>query len=219
VQRLIVNCGAPDTNRAAAREAARTTAAHSTLGLADTSSCHFAAHSGGFGKWFEGQILSGPTKVSVERHSEKSGHVLFLSHDGYRTEFGLIHERRLALDSEGKRLEGEDRLIGEPTSAPMEDQPFVLRFHIHPNVRARRIKDGKGIFLEPLDERPWIFEASVEAIEIEESIFFAAPDGPRHNEQIVVYGRTGPEGGAEVKWSFRRVEKKTIPAATETVQK
>src|SRR6202023_1049963 len=43
--RMIVNCGAPITGSAAAREAARHTAAHSTLAIADTSSCHFEARS------------------------------------------------------------------------------------------------------------------------------------------------------------------------------
>jgi uncharacterized heparinase superfamily protein len=35
-QRLVINCGAPDANRAAAHEAARMTAAHSTLVIDDT---------------------------------------------------------------------------------------------------------------------------------------------------------------------------------------
>ena len=42
-QRLVINCGAPDANRAPAREAARMTAAHSTLVIDDTSSCRFAS--------------------------------------------------------------------------------------------------------------------------------------------------------------------------------
>ena len=44
-QRFVVNCGAPDANRAAAQqEAARMTAAHSTLVVDDRSSCRFAFH-------------------------------------------------------------------------------------------------------------------------------------------------------------------------------
>ena len=42
-QRVIVNCGAPDAGPTAAREAARATAAHSTLVLADRSSSRFAS--------------------------------------------------------------------------------------------------------------------------------------------------------------------------------
>ncbi|MBM3609755.1 MAG: hypothetical protein FJX29_15140, partial [Alphaproteobacteria bacterium] len=43
-ERLIVNCGAPAAQRGAPRQAARLTAAHSTLTLADTSSSRFAGN-------------------------------------------------------------------------------------------------------------------------------------------------------------------------------
>ncbi len=71
-QRLVINCGAPDANRAAAREAARMTAAHSTLVIDDTSSCRFASHAG-WRKWLGDQIVAGPDKVDVERHRRALG--------------------------------------------------------------------------------------------------------------------------------------------------
>ncbi|MCL2385484.1 MAG: heparinase II/III family protein, partial [Alphaproteobacteria bacterium] len=66
IHRLVINCGAPDANRATAREASRTTAAHSTLIIDDTSSCRFAYHVG-LRKWLGDRIVSGPDKVDVER--------------------------------------------------------------------------------------------------------------------------------------------------------
>ena len=69
---FVVNCGAPDANRAAAREAARMTAAHSTLVIDDTSSCRFASHAG-LRKWLGDQIISGPDKVDVERIDQAIG--------------------------------------------------------------------------------------------------------------------------------------------------
>jgi uncharacterized heparinase superfamily protein len=60
-ERIIVNCGAPGPNRNAAREMARTSAAHSTLIIDDTSSCRFSS-SAGLDRFFQGQILSGPTR-------------------------------------------------------------------------------------------------------------------------------------------------------------
>jgi uncharacterized heparinase superfamily protein len=52
----------------------------------------------------------------------------------------------------------------------------------------------------------WLFETTVVQAGIEESIFFAAPDGPRSCAQIVVHGETG--AGMVVEWSFRHVERK-----------
>ena len=58
-QRVIVNCGAPNTSQTAAREAARATAAHSTLVLADSSSSRFASATR-FGRWLGGVLFAGP---------------------------------------------------------------------------------------------------------------------------------------------------------------
>ena len=100
-QRLVINCGAPDANRAPAREAARMTAAHSTLVIDDTSSCRFASHTG-LRKWLGDETISGPTKVDVERHDLPSGTMVVVAHDGYEAQFGLIHERRITL-SQGRQ--------------------------------------------------------------------------------------------------------------------
>jgi uncharacterized heparinase superfamily protein len=201
-QRLVVNCGAPDANRIVARGPARMTAAHSTLVVDDTSSCRFASRSG-LEKWLSDEILSGPEQVGVERQNLPMKTRLLLSHDGYRTRFGLIHERRLALSADGARLEGEDRL--KPASARAgKTYPYTLRFHIHPNVRLQSVLGGRAVLLDLPDDSRWIFTANESGIEIEESIFFAATDGPHPCEQIVVYSRT--DQAMQITWAFRRVE-------------
>jgi uncharacterized heparinase superfamily protein len=203
-QRLVINCGAPDAGHSAARGAARMTAAHSTLVVNDTSSCRFAGRRG-LERWLSDEILSGPEQVGVERQNLPMKIRLLLSHDGYRTRFRLIHERRLTLSADGSRLEGEDRL--KPTSAKASKAyPFALRFHIHPNVRLQRMLEGRAVLLDLPDNDRWIFTAHDSRIDIEESIFFAATNGPRPCEQIVVYSRTDLK--MQIAWGFRRVEEK-----------
>ncbi len=205
VQRLVINCGAPDANRAPAREAARMTAAHSTLVIDDTSSCRFASHTG-LRKWLGDQTVSGPNKVDVERHDGPSGTIVVLAHNGYEARFGLIHERRIMLNWDGKMLEGTDRLRAAGAGGPIEPRAFALRFHIHPNVRLKRVREGRAVLCVLPNGRRWLFETTAEQADIEESIFFAAPDGPRSCAQIVVHGETGAD--IAVEWSFRHVERK-----------
>jgi len=205
-QRLVINCGAPDANRAAAREAARMTAAHSTLVIDDTSSCRFALHTG-LQKWLGDQIVSGPDKVDVERLDQPSGTMVAVAHNGYEARFGLIHERRILLSKDGKTLTGTDHLRGAKPDEPVEGHPFALRFHIHPNVRLKRVREGRAVLCILPNGRRWLFETSAGQANIEESIFFAAPDGPRSCAQIAVHGETGP-GGTGVEWSFRHIERK-----------
>jgi uncharacterized heparinase superfamily protein len=204
-QRLVINCGAPDANRAAAREAARMTAAHSTLVVDDTSSCRFASHTG-LRKWLGDQIVSGPDKVDVERIEEPSGTMVALAHNGYEARFGLVHERRILLSKDGKTLNGTDRLRAAKAGEPVERHPFALRFHIHPNIRLKRVREGRAVLCILPNGRRWLFETSTGRADIEESIFFAAPDGPRSCAQIAVHGETGP--GTGIEWSFRHVERK-----------
>ncbi|HLH11740.1 MAG TPA: heparinase II/III family protein [Methylovirgula sp.] len=200
-QRLVVNCGAPDANRTAARRAARATAAHSTLVIDDTSSCRFARQKG-LEAYLGDEILAGPTQVAIERQALPMRTRLLLAHDGYRPRFKLIHERRLTLSADGMRLEGEDRL--KAASEKVAPRPFALRFHIHPSVSLQVVLAGRAVLLDLPDKSRWVFSAHDHPIEIEESIFFASADGPRPCEQIVVRGHM--DQAAQIAWSLRHLE-------------
>jgi uncharacterized heparinase superfamily protein len=204
-QPLVINCGAPDANRAPAREAARMTAAHSTLVVDDTSSCRFASHTG-LRKWLGDQTVAGPTKVDVERHDQPSGTMVVVAHNGYEARFGLIHERRITLNTDGKMLEGADRLRAAEADRPIETRAIALRFHIHPNVRLKRVREGRSVLCVLPNGRRWLFETMAGQATVEESIFFAAPDGPRSCAQIVVHGES--RAGMVIEWSFCHVERK-----------
>jgi uncharacterized heparinase superfamily protein len=205
-QHLIINCGAPSPNREAAREASRTTAAHSTLTIDDSSSCLFTFHTS-LSKWLDHRILSGPDKVTAERGQDTAHKSLRLSHNGYQSRFGLIHERDLTLAGSGGALIGQDRLRPAVSSKSSENVPYCLRFHIHPSVRLDPTPDNHGILLELPDNSQWIFEAPGADIKIAESVFFAAPDGPRRCEQIVISTATAET--MVIDWSLRRLEATT----------
>ncbi|MGO9004361.1 MAG: heparinase II/III family protein [Beijerinckiaceae bacterium] len=203
LNRLVVNCGAPDITRKNAREAARMTAAHSTLVVADRSSCRFAG-SRGFEKCLEGQILAGPRHVGVERENLADATVLSLSHDGYAPTFGLVHERRLMLDANGRRLEGHDALKPAKQSTSTKPVAFAVRFHIHPSVGVESTEEGRAVLLRLPDGSRWFFDAQNLPLEVEESIFFAAADGPHACQQIAIHGRT--DTIADIGWTFRCLE-------------
>jgi uncharacterized heparinase superfamily protein len=210
--RIIVNCGAPDANRAAARAAARATAAHSTLVVADTSSCRVAAHSP-LHQMLEGQILSGPERVEATRVDAASGFAIAASHDGYLAAFGLTHERRLTLSADGARLDGEDRLTPEARrggAAADADVEYAIRFHLHPGVATLRLRDDAVLLDLPGGAR-FLFETADRPIDLEESVFFASPHGPRATGQIVIRARTRET--LAVAWRLARVADEEAPVA------
>ena len=196
-ERIVVNCGNPGPRRPDLRAIARATAAHSTLTLDDASSCLFSARAG-LRRWFGDEILAGPTHVPVTREENAEGTTVGASHDGYLRRFGLIHERNLALAADGPRLRGRDRLVA-PKGA-IRDVHYALRFHIAPGVALTRIWEGLGVLLRTPSGATLTFEAGGLPVDVEESIYFAAPEGPRASEQIVVHGDAADID--EVAWSF-----------------
>ncbi|MFT4096888.1 MAG: heparinase II/III family protein [Rhodoblastus sp.] len=202
LQRIVVNCGAPAVGGASAREAARQTAAHSTLVIDDVSSCRIAPNSG-IERVIAGQIVAGPSKVGMRREKLAEGALIDLSHDGYAQRFGLIHERRLALKSDGAQLVGEDRLVAAPLVAQTPPDNFALRFHLHPSVTAMRAGDDTAVVLDLADGQRWMFDAGGLPVTLEESVFFSSPDGARACQQIVVTGKAEPT--LALQWAFSRL--------------
>jgi uncharacterized heparinase superfamily protein len=198
-ERVVVNCGRASKQDASLRELARATAAHSTLVIDDRSSCRIAGN-GGLQKFISGRVLSGPSSVRVDRHS-KPGHAVTLAHDGYAREFGLLHERMLSFTADGAHLNGEDRLIAAPVAPQPGHVPeFTLRFHLHPKARASFSPDGRTIEVALAGGRRIVFEASGGTVAIDESVFFASPEGSSKCAQIMVTGPATPE--TRIRWSL-----------------
>jgi uncharacterized heparinase superfamily protein len=200
-RRIVVSCGAAPYGNDAVRDAARSTAAHSTLTVDDTSSCRFL-DTPRFRSWLGVPIASGPKRVEVARNAFEDRVEIVASHDGYAERFGLIHRRRLAVARDGALIEGVDQLCGIDGGQPGEDRRFALRFHLHPAIKASLVDDGRAALLVSPEGEVWRFQCGGLPVSVEESIYFANPDGGRRSEQIVVDSHTGLT--SDVAWSFAR---------------
>jgi uncharacterized heparinase superfamily protein len=208
--RLVINCGLPAVNKENWRQVARATPAHSTVTINERSSCRFL-ESIPIRRLFGGApIIAGPHDVRIER--EPAGTALRASHDGYAGDSGIVHTRSVQLSPDGRALDGEDIFTPSQGDAFPSDatDEFAIRFHLHPSIKASRLADGRGVMLLLHDRDLWTFATLAEAVELEESVSLAGPDGPRRTVQIVIYGRVGEL--AAVRWSFRH----TPPAASGT---
>ncbi|MBL8836744.1 MAG: heparinase II/III family protein [Alphaproteobacteria bacterium] len=186
-ERVIVNCGGAPQAEAAWRRAQRATAAHSTAVIDETNSAEIRAE-GGFGRR--------PDSVVVERNSADGATWLTAAHDGYVAPFGLIHRRRLYVSAAGDDVRGEDIFEGR------NECGFVLRFHLHPDVKASLMQTGSAALLRLPSGVAWRFQVAGAALDIEPSIYLGRPQ-VRRGEQLVAAGR--PAGGATIKWALRRM--------------
>ena len=122
--------------------------------------------------------------------------------------------------ADGERLDGEDVFYtaeGETVSADAPDR-FEIRFHLHPNVKASRRTDGSSVLLVMPGKETWLFSAPNMEVEVEESVFLSATDGPRRTSQIVIADEV--RALPRVVWTFIRAnqqprEKERQQAAAE----
>ena len=197
--RIVVNCGVSPKSNPVWRRVSRSTAAHSTATIEDTSSCHFLSDKP-FGHILGAPILSGPARVPVQREDDAAGSRITASHDGYANEFHVLHERDLRLAGDGTVLDGVDtfKAIGEIDP----EHCYAIRFHLHPGLRASLIRGGSAVLLVCRDGEAWEFDAPGLELALEESIYLSDVYGHRKTEQIVISGSLLET--PHVGWQFRK---------------
>lgn len=197
---FVVNAGIATGGPAEWRPLARSTAAHSAVTLADTSSARFSL-SGRAGEVFGAPLVGGPRTVTVDRRDQGGAQSFRASHDGYARAFGVLHERTLTLAADGVALSGVDRFPDAPglAATPVDG---ALRFHLHPDIGAWRDADGRVVLAAP-DVDSWAFSCADLPAKVEESLFFADPAGARKCLQIVIDFSLAER--RQIAWRFDRL--------------
>ena len=200
---FVVNCGVDTFGAEDFRPLSRSTAAHSTATLNDTSSARFAlSHS--MSALIGTPLVDGPRQVACRRLDSTGVQSFVARHDGYVSRFGLYHERELSLTGNGDMLDGIDRVFrkgGEIAHANGRDN-VAMRFHLHPDVTLFR-NNRHGLVLAGADGERWEFSCEELAPQLEDSLFFAGIGGPRRSRQIVFSYRASEH--PEIHWRFLRM--------------
>jgi uncharacterized heparinase superfamily protein len=196
--RLIVNAGSPLYGPEDYRQLARSTAAHSTVTLNDTSSCSFARASR-----LGTLVVGGVKRVEASRKDDPQGEILVASHDGYVEKFGLLHERSIQLHPSGTSVRGGDRFLAPGGGEPAEDCGLqaVARFHIHPSIQIRQVDDNEVLLVAP-DAQTWSFVCIDAPIDVGEDVFFADSSGIRGSRQLEIGFDVGKV--PEIQWRLEQ---------------
>jgi uncharacterized heparinase superfamily protein len=197
-QRLVVNCGGPGPLPSDLSDelinGLRTTAAHSTLVLADTNSTNILA---------DGSLGRGVEDVAIDRTEDNDASRLEASHDGYVRAFSMVHKRSLMLGNDGKELRGADQLQAKGRKKIRGSTGYAVRFHLAPGVEATTTADGMGAILRSRGAPPWNFRCRGGSLTIEESLWIDGRGRPQPTLQLAVTGEISALGG-EIGWQFRR---------------
>ncbi len=179
--RFIVNSGFPRNAAPEYQRASRSTAAHSTVTIADTSSCRLSRS-----RLLGPIMVAGVTQVDSRRETDANGSdVLFASHDGYLQNFGCYHEREIELNAAGTKIKGRDLLRADERAAGKQRKSIaaISRFHIHPHIQLQQ-QDEESIYLAATDGTTWLLSAPGLQLFIAEDVFMADASGMRPSQQI-----------------------------------
>lgn len=196
--RIVVNCGGARAADArlprALVEGLRTTAAHSTLTLADSNST--AIHP-------DGTLGRGVAELELTRQESENASRIEASHDGYVRRHGFVHRRQLVLTGDGRELRGEDVLLPKGRRRHPGATPFAIRFHLGRGVEASPTADGLAAVLRVPGGAIWQFRTRGETLAVEDSLWIDAEGRPIATQQLVVTG-AAEAGGATVGWVLKR---------------
>ncbi|RCL02136.1 MAG: Heparinase II/III family protein [Candidatus Tokpelaia sp. JSC189] len=196
-RRFIVNCGIDPYGPSDFCFFGRLTAAHSTATVNDTSSCHFHRSDKP-----NSTIVSGPAEIEIKRIEEDNFHGFIATHDGYRRNFNLLHQRRITLSHTGDILAGSDSFFNGQYRGALpnhKNSEVTVRFHLHPEVKVNQ-NDSKTLQLEIPGEDIWLFSSDTD-MNLEDSIYFSGLFGPTKTQQIMLSFRPLEQNTA--KWIFR----------------
>jgi uncharacterized heparinase superfamily protein len=196
--------------RATAAQALRLTPAASTASISDQS-CGEPLQ-GWLAKVLGFRLEGAPRTVRSRRHEGEGAAWLELSHDGWSETFGLVHERRLYLDRKADELRGEDQLVPASAAGPRpQKRPvfLIVRFQVHPEVRASLALDQKSILLQPRGARAgagWWLRNDAPEVSLEPAV--RLQDGrPYPASQVVLRALLGRDGTVRIRWKLSRADK------------
>ncbi|WP_140984263.1 heparinase II/III family protein [Asticcacaulis tiandongensis] len=138
--------------------------------------------------------------------AEDAGSLLEMEHDGWRSQFGLKHERRLYVDIARDELRGEERLLSiDPKREQAQLPNYTVRFILHPDVQASLARDKKSILLRGLSGRGWWLRHDAREAVIEEGAVFDK-GAPRKTTILALRGMCRPDGPTRVRWKLSPAE-------------
>ncbi|TCQ11289.1 heparinase II/III family protein [Sphingomonas sp. PP-CC-3A-396] len=196
--RIVVNCGGARAGIAqlppAMVEGLRSTAAHSTLTIADSNSTAILA---------DGTLGRGVGEVELSRQESDAASRIEASHDGYVRRWGFLHRRQLMLTGDGRELRGEDALLPQGRKRRAGLSLFAIRFHLGAGVQVSPTADGLGAILRLPGGPLWQFRCRGGALVVEDSVWIDADGRPVATQQLMITGEAAA-GGASVSWALKK---------------
>jgi len=200
-QKIICNSGYAKNLSPKFSSLSRSTAAHSTLYLNDTSSCIFQKNKM-INKVYGNSLLEKLKIVDKNYIENKDFYSLSASHNGYEKKFGYIHTRSIKILKNKDEIFGHDQL--KKTQNYSNPVVYSVRFHIYPDVKIVKTKSENSVLIKLPNGEGWLLQSDTNIFQIEKNIFFGNKNKIINNESISIFGTTS-ESLASIKWKIERI--------------
>ena len=194
-EKLISNSGYFQDTKHQLNKISKSSAAHSTLILDNTSVCSFKKDSKG-----NNLIENNFKLINKKIVKENNNWILRAAHDGYQKKYGVIHEREIEFISEINKFIGKDKLLKKRN---FKSSNFEIRFHLDPGVKITKTQDGTSALIE-LNNSGWRFFCKDCNIDIETGLFFGVKNSYVENQNIFVTGTTKNEDQI-INWEISKI--------------
>ena len=200
-QKIICNSGYGKYLSPQLTSLSRSTAAHSTLYVNDTSSCTFQKNK--FINKVYGNSLIEKHKIVKKKYFEnKEFYSIEAAHNGYEKKFGYIHTRNVKIYKNGNRVIGEDTL--NKTKNNLNPLYYTVRFHLYHNIKISKTKSGNSILISLPNGEGWLLKSEANELNIEKSLFLGNRNKIINNESIFISGDIH-EDLISIKWEIEKV--------------
>ena len=193
-KKLISNCGYYKKVNQKLNQISKSSAAHSTLVIDDSSSCKFSKNKD---TW----ILKTGLKIIEKKFIfEKNYWKITAAHDGYLKKYNAIHKREIEFYPEQMTFIGIDKIVRKKTN---NDYKFQVRFHLDPSIRLMKTQDNKSILIE-LDQEGWKFTCDNYEINIDNGLYFGNKNSYIENQNIFISGISNTVEES-IKWEIKKI--------------
>jgi len=200
-QKIICNLGYGKYLSSKLASLSRSTAAHSTLYINDTSSCIFQKNK--FVNKIYGNSLVKKHKIIDKKYMEdKDAYFISASHNGYENKFGYIHQRSIKILKNNDTIFGEDKL--QRTKNINNTSIYFIRFHIYPNTKIVKTQAGNSVLISLSGGEGWLLQSEINTLNIEKNIFLGNKNKILNNESVSISGKINGDI-TTIKWKIERV--------------
>jgi len=200
-QKIICNSGYGKYLSKNLTSISRSTAAHSTLYINDTSSCIFQKNY--FINRVYGNSLVHKHKIIDRNYTEhKDYYSISAAHNGYEKRFGCIHERSVKIIKNADQIIGQDKI--KKTKNHLTPLIYNARFHIYPNTKIVKTNAGNAILISLPNGEGWLLSSETNNFEIEKNIFLGNKNKIINNESVFIAGKINKEVTL-IEWKLEKV--------------